>query len=367
MKIVYDSQIFAEQEYGGISRYVCALASQMSGLSDVEIKVVAPLHVNRYLKGLGKDIVVGCYVPRLPKTARLIRSLSAALCVPVAGLMHADIVHETYYAERSPWSAQVPHVLTIYDMIEERFPESFVAGYPLAQRKRCAVNRAAHVFCISENTRRDLLDLHRLPEDRVSVTYLGYDKLPLSGPKAQDLVGASPFILYVAGRHGYKNFEGLIRAYAASDWLMGNFRIVCFGGGPFLPAEHALMAALGLTGSQVLHVGGDDERLAALYKAAVALVYPSKYEGFGIPPLEAMSLDCPVICSNSSSIPEVVGDAGEYFDPFDLESIKTSIEQVLQSSQRRLELVSLGQTRCKLFSWERCAHETLDVYRRLAR
>ena len=95
-------------------------------------------------------------------------------------------------------------------------------------------------------------------------------------------------------------------------------------------------------------------------------VYPSKYEGFGIPPLEAMSLDCPVICSNTSSIPEVVGDAGEYFDPYDVDSIMSSIERVLQSSVRRAELVLLGRERCKRFSWKRCAQETLAVYRRLA-
>ena len=125
------------------------------------------------------------------------------------------------------------------------------------------------------------------------------------------------------------------------------------------------MAGLGLALEQVMHVGGSDERLAAMYKGAAALVYPSKYEGFGIPPLEAMSLDCPVICSNTSSIPEVVGEAGEYFDPFDQDSIRAAIERVLQSPARRQQLVVLGRSRCKLFSWERCAEQTAAVYRRL--
>ena len=125
------------------------------------------------------------------------------------------------------------------------------------------------------------------------------------------------------------------------------------------------MAGLGLTSAQVEHVAGGDDRLAALYQGAAALVYPSKYEGFGIPPLEAMSLDCPVICSQSSSIPEVVGQAGEYFDPFDVDSIRSSMEHVLQSTERRRELVSLGRVRRELFTWERCAQQTADIYRRL--
>jgi glycosyltransferase involved in cell wall biosynthesis len=365
MKIVYDAQVFVEQEYGGISRYICALASHLSRLPDMEVKIVAPLHINAYLRALSRDIAVGRYVPRLPKTARLIRTLGTALCTPVASLIHPDLVHETYYAEQALCRAKVPHVLTVYDMIEERFPESFPLGYPLARRKRCAVNRADHIFCISENTRRDLLDTYKFPEDRVSVTYLGYDALVPSSLSAQDLVGGSPYIFFVAGRHGYKNFEGLIRAYAASAWLQGGFRIVCFGGGTFSAEEQTLMAELGLTSAQVEHVAGGDDRLAALYQGAAALVYPSKYEGFGIPPLEAMSLDCPVICSQTSSIPEVVGQAGEYFDPNDIDSIRVSMERVLQSTERRDELVSLGRVRRELFTWERCAQQTADIYRRL--
>jgi len=90
------------------------------------------------------------------------------------------------------------------------------------------------------------------------------------------------------------------------------------------------------------------------------------YEGFGIPPLEAMSLACPVICSNTSSIPEVVGEAGEYFEPSEPESIRYALEKVLQSESRRSQLIDLGHDRCKMFSWTRCAQETADIYRRLA-
>ena len=102
-----------------------------------------------------------------------------------------------------------------------------------------------------------------------------------------------------------------------------------------------------------------------MVKGASGFVYPSLNEGFGIPLLEAMSLGCPVICSNTSSIPEVVGAAGEYFDPGDVESMRTAIESVLESRTRCKELVAKGYARCALFSWTRCAEETLNIYRSL--
>lgn len=112
-------------------------------------------------------------------------------------------------------------------------------------------------------------------------------------------------------------------------------------------------------------MNGADSTLAKYYCNAALFIYPSLYEGFGIPPLEAMSLNCPVACSNNSSIPEVIGGAGEYFDPMDTESMRTAIEHVLNSTDRRIELIKRGQLRCTQFSWERCAKETLAIYRKL--
>jgi len=365
VKVIYDSQIFAQQEFGGISRYICALASGISHFSGVDVKIVAPLHINQHLKEAERAMVTGMYVHPLPKTGRIIKALSGALFWPLAGLMRPDLIHETYFANHTA-HRKVPHVLTVYDMIHEKFPESFRDGEAVTRSKKRAVERVDHVLCISESTRRDLQEMYSLDDDCLTVTYLGYDTLMQTDVNAQDLIGSFPYILYVGGRHGYKNFDGLLRAFASSAWLKANFRLVCFGGGAFSQAELGLMAGFGLSATQLLHVGGGDDRLAALYRGAAAFVYPSKYEGFGIPPLEAMSMDCPVICSNTSSIPEVVGDAGEYFDPHDPDSIRVSIERILQSTSLRAELVASGRERCKRFSWERCAQETLAVYRRLA-
>lgn len=365
MRLAYDAQVFNFQVFGGISRYFCALAQEVSRVPEVEARIIAPLHINRLLKAQASHLVTGRYVPDLPRTWKARKTLNRLAQPLLMARFAPDIVHETYFSPRPPHRGPAPTVLTVYDMIHERFPESFAPGDRTAANKAAAVARADHIFCISESTRRDLLEHLRCPEERVSVVYLGCDRLPAPTVAAQDLVGPRPYLLYVGARDSYKNFDGLLRAYAASRLLQSELRLVCLGGGPLTAREQALMAELGLDAGAVTQLGGGDERLAALYRGAVAFVYPSLYEGFGIPPLEAMSVGCPVICSNTSSIPEVVGEAGEYFDPHSVASIRAALERVVGSDARRAALVDLGQRRQSHFSWARCAAETLATYRTL--
>ena len=126
------------------------------------------------------------------------------------------------------------------------------------------------------------------------------------------------------------------------------------------------MKKLNLVNDQVSQTAGDDHLLAELYKHASAFIFPSLYEGFGIPPLEAMSYNCPVVCSNTSSISEVVGDAGEYFDPSDMDSMRVAIERVITSDSHKKILIDKGHKRLERFSWDRCAIETLNIYRKFA-
>ena len=157
----------------------------------------------------------------------------------------------------------------------------------------------------------------------------------------------------------------MLRAIALSSRLSGDFDVVAFGGGAFSPHEQAQIRELGFREGQVRQQAGDDQALARLYRSAAAFIYPSTYEGFGLPPLEAMTLGCPVICSDRSSIPEVVGDAGEYFNPDHPESIARAIEAVVYSSARTTALMAAGRQRAALFTWRRCAQGHLDVYRSL--
>ena len=366
MRVAFDQQVFMLQEYGGISRYVCNLATQLARISEVETAIIAPLHYNGYLGDLQGSLHQGLRVPRIPKTSRFICYLSRVLAQRAVRHFQPDIIHETYYSPVDFWPKGSRRVITVYDMISEHFPSMFSSSY-LTDAKKAAVSRADHVLCISESTRRDLIEIFNVHSDKVSVVYLGYDDLSGSVGSRQDdisLINTDSYLLYVGSRGGYKNFNSLLRVFSNSIYLRDNFSIICFGGGSFTDEELSLINGLNLT-DKAKQINGSDNILGKLYQNAAAFIYPSLYEGFGIPVLEAMSFGCPVICSNTSSIPEVVGDAGEYFDPVNQESMRSALENVLESRARRDELVSKGYVRCSMFSWSRCANETFAIYRNL--
>lgn len=368
MKVIFDPQIFCRQEFGGISRYFASLATEMAAMQSVEPCILAPLHFNAYLDGLPSGLVHGRKVRHIPKASLLICMASLLAGEIQQRRLQPDIVHKTYYYPLPRTPRGVRNIVTVYDMIHEKFPQSYSSRDPISRWKARVVSEADHVICISEQTRRDLLSIYDIPENRVSVTYLGYDSLESLLTEESDfdfrmrVFGANvPYLLYVGSRHGYKNFGGLMRAYSMSPWLREHFRLLCFGGGELSDAERVLISEAGLA-DRVTQAGGSDAMLASCYRHAALFVYPSLYEGFGIPPLEAMSLDCPVACSNTSSIPEVVGDAAVTFDPADPEAIRTVLESVLSSNSMCDTLIERGRQRRELFSWRRCAQETVGIY-----
>ncbi len=366
MRIAFDHQIFGWQAYGGISRYFYELARELASACGQEVAVFAPGYVNRYLAEAPPQLeVVGIPVPRLPKSGRLYRFANSLLVSPLLARYRPDVVHETYYAATrlAPKSAKV--ILTVFDMIHERFKADFAAIDPNSSEKARAVRRADHLICISEQTRSDLVELLDVDPARTSVVHLGFS-LPSPEAGMQALAPPRrPILLFVGNRGGYKNFEGLLRAYAAAPRLRSAFDLVCFGGGGLTARERAAMRQLNIPGTRVRQVSGGDLVLATLYRQAQALVFPSLYEGFGIPPLEAMSCGCPVVCSNVSAIPEVVGDAAEMFDPRDPEAMGHAIERVIDDGSLRASLVTRGKQRIAAFSWRRCAEESLEVYRKV--
>ena len=175
--------------------------------------------------------------------------------------------------------------------------------------------------------------------------------------------GRRPSLLYVGHRGGYKNFKTLLQAYSSSP-ILREFELIAFGGYPSLPDERKEIRRLGIT-DRVRFESGSDRELAARYQAAAAFIYPSMYEGFGIPPLEAMSHGCPVVCSNAGAIPEVVRDAGVYFDPNNPEQLRTVLERVVTTEGLQADLRARGYRRIAAFSWDKCAAETAQIYREI--
>lgn len=361
MEVIFDPQIFSLQKFGGISRYVTGLAASMFESQAAGVEIHCPRYSSQYLKDMPSAMFSGgedISSQRLWRYSRIFYTVSN-LAYFRRRLAHKrfDIAHHTYYwplPDRLPVRARVT---TIHDMIDEVIAPSPVKSL----LKLRSIRQADHVICVSEYTRKTLLGLYDIAPEKVTVVHLGRPEI------AEDVLPwnpeGRPCILYVGPRSGYKNFPRLLAAYAASQRLRRDFRLACFGGGAFTAEEKSIFVEHGITADDVLHLTGDDAALHAAYRGAALFVYPSLYEGFGLPPLEAMTLGAPVACSNATSIPDIVGDAGEYFDPADTDSMTRAMEAVLYFDTRRQELVRSGHERAASFSWGKCARETLDIYR----
>ena len=364
MKLVYDYQIFSSQKYGGISRYFYETATRIAKYEQFEVTILALIYSNEYVRHCDEDLVIGKHVYHVPKTRIIKRLVNTEISRWWMKKNKPDIVHETYYSYRRMSPKNSKTVITVYDMIHEKFGHHFSKLDNTSFLKAKSLKRADHIICISENTRKDLLETFHINPRKVSVIHLGYmqkqTEYQLTTPFIKE-----PYILYVGNRNAWKNFQGFLKAFLISQRLNSNFKVVCFGGGDLSRKELEANRKHNVKEQNIIQISGNDETLANLYTHASALIYPSLYEGFGLPLLEAMSFQCPVICGNTSSIPEIVGKAAEFFEPHDPESIAHAIEAVVFSQSRVATLREQGTKRVKKFSWDKCIEKTLQVYENL--
>lgn len=360
--VIYDYQAFSLQRFGGISRYFCELAARINGYHEWQARIVAPVHYNLHLRNVAVP-KTGYHIRlRLGRLAKAYRAINRSLSPRLMSAFSPALVHRTYYEETARHRG-VPMVVTVFDMIHELFADQFSPSDPTSANKRLSVASADHVLCISHSTARDLTRLFGVPPGKISVTHLGYSESFSSPPPAEETPPhIRPYVLYVGHRTGYKNFEAALRAYAASSRLVREFDFLVFGGPSLSPLEHAFAQKLGLRSDALRQLGGNDAELARAYRHARTFVYPSLYEGFGIPPLEAMAAGAVVASANTSSLPEVVGDAAITFDPTDIDQIRNAVESACFDEDRRLRLVASSKERIRQFSWEACAEATMRSY-----
>ena len=364
MKIAYDYQVFSQQVYGGISRYICELAKELYFYKNNKKSfIVSPFYINNYLDEYSQFInFKGTKLPYIPKTTKLIKLLNIFFAKNQIKHIRPDILHETYYSAKPIINGNHKYVLTVHDMIHELFPQYFSKFDRTTILKKKAVERADHIICISKNTREDLIRIFNVQREKTSVIYHGFN-LNITNNDTCPL--KKDFILFVGARYGYKNFKNFLLAFSKSTKLKDKFKIIAFGGGAFTRNERKFIKEIGLSMEIVRQESGNDDKLKNYYKYASLMVYPSFYEGFGMPPLEAMSFNCPVACSNKSSIPEIVSDAALMFDPYSVNSIKQSIEIILENETLRNKLIEKGKKRINNFSWESCAKKTYELYEQL--
>ncbi|MDP2217460.1 MAG: glycosyltransferase family 1 protein [Methanolobus sp.] len=366
MKILYDHTVFEFQRYGGISRYFYELITKLSTKEDVDVSLFQGFNINEYAFSKNKQNYGSYWSCKLKSKQTILKYIIYILfSIPNKILFEIymrssnfDLYHPTYYMKGLRRVMKMPIVITVYDMIHELYPDQFIDSRLVIKAKKRAIERADIIIAISENTKNDLIKIYGVPDCKIKVVYLAsslsssntieFDELKMSYRITR------PYILYVGDRRTYKNFKILIDSYR--NHFSDYFDLVCFGGGNFKPNE------LKSSDNNIIQLHGSDDLLASLYRHAFCFVYPSLYEGFGIPPLEAMSMGCPVIASNTSSIPEVVGDAAILFDPHSEKELVQSMQSLYNESTRN-DVIKRGYEQEKKFSWEKMANETLSIYK----
>lgn len=342
MRVLIDGIIYSLQRHGGITVYFNELLQRATA------------------QGISCSTVV--YNGASEHAAALPGHVEARNCrfgeryrrcpVPVG----MSLFHSSYY--RLP-NRPVATITTVHDFTYERFvkgPRRWLHSW----QKFDAIRKSQAIICISENTRADLLHfLPDVPSERVHVVYNGVGDafFPLTARGAA--VKERPYALFVGARGGYKNFRLTVEALAR----LPDLGLVCVGGGP-LSADEADLTNRHLHGRFQHHTGISEQALNELYNSAFSLVYPSAYEGFGIPVLEAMRAGCPVVAFHGSSIPEIAGDGALLLDQLTADALTDALTK-LEGSELRESLRWKGLRQSRLFSWQKTFEQTLKVYERV--
>lgn len=368
MRVLYDNHIFNVQSYGGISRYIYELITGVSRSKEIQVAFSVHYSSNSYL--LAARELYG--VKSMPKKGTPFRGFIASrqrsanykAFRQAAERGNFDIYHPTYHDEYILQSLpDCPYVLTIHDMIDEIYPELFPGAAALSAAKQELAKKAARIIAVSENTKKDLMRIWELPSERIHVVHLAQ-----SVGAATDHKPSLPekYILFVGNRGLYKNFKLFAESIARLLVKDRQLFLVAAGSKPFQNDELRHLGQLGIL-TQVRHIPfHTDGQLAEIYRNALCFVLPSRYEGFGIPTLEAFACGCPVLLSKSSSLTEVGGDAVEYFNPENPESMYDAVSRIVRDTALRKDLVNKGRERLRMFSWKKVCDQTLDVYRMAA-
>jgi len=301
------------------------------------------------------------------KTRRVVQRLLPRQMRSMAFRMdRINILHLPVYFDNIPYLKNGRNILTVHDLVPLFDPDISMNGLPeYFDRLKNEINNIDMFIAVSENTRRDIIKLLGVPENKTRVVYEAADRRykPVKDTsKIKKQYGLNNFILFVGTLEPRKNIRNLIMAFSKLD--RKNYQLVVAGKKGWKYEEiFQIVESQGLKEKIKFLDYVPDGELPELYSAADLFVYPSFYEGFGLPPLEAMACGTPVIVSNRSSLPEVVGDAGLMVDPDDVEDIARAMEKILAQPSLRRELSKKGLRQAKRFSWKRCARETIAVYK----
>ncbi len=352
MELYYDNIIFNLQKAGGISVYWYELIIRAINTSMHISFIEHKLSENIFRKALilnEKSIVRDEKLP-----IKLVRYLPLTTSLPKGAIFHSS-----YY--RVCRQKGIKNVVTVHDFTYEYYIKG-LKRYVHSLQKRYAIRHADAVICVSENTKKDLLRFYKdIDSNKVSVVYNGVSNefKPLTNARPQLQEADRSYVLFVGGRSSYKQFDLVVDA-------LGQYKKQCLvivGGGALTKKEKAKLED-NLMGRYEHLEGINNKELNALYNKAFCLVYPSIYEGFGIPVIEAMQAGCPVIATRASSIPEVTGEAAVLMEEATKSSLIESLA-ILEKDEQREAYRLAGYKQAQKFSWDKAFEETLFVYKTL--
>ncbi|MHB1417624.1 MAG: glycosyltransferase family 4 protein [Chloroflexota bacterium] len=363
-----------DRPLSGVTRVAWELGRRLNEREDCEVVYLAPYRRGPFADGNGYR---AWYLPGCSRLPGLM-ALGGPLIALAARRLGLDVVHDPIGT--NPFTVgrglgPFKRVVTIHDAIAFRYPQ----GYPwlnnfLHRRYIPALlGQVDAVITVSRYSKRELTRFLRLPAAAVAVVPNGVDGRfrPLSAGSARAVAAryglSGRYILSVGAVQARKNLGQLLEAFARLHALFPQHKLAIAG--PSLWKHEGLqsqVSRLGLVDKVALLGYVADEDLPALYGAAEAFVFPSLYEGFGLPPLEAMACGCPVVCSDATSLPEVAGDAALLVNAGDPADLAEGMRRVLEDGDLRMQLRERGLLRAGAFSWEETARLTLDTYRRVA-
>lgn len=360
MKVLYDYQIFRRQRYGGISRYFTNLIRYAK---EDETFVTCHHSKNYYYNKL-----VGGYDYKYESMIfeQINNMISRFITNRRIKRGDIEVFHPTYTdAYFLKFLTEEKVVITIHDLAIERYPERFSNAKEFIEQRKKLIEVADHIIAVSNNTKNELMDYYQIEDDRITVVYHG---LPKEFGKISIHLRGLPehYLLYVGQRGGNKNFGNFIEAFAQLKESNPDLSLLCVGGGEFSDDERKKMLDLGLE-RRVQQRNLNDAVLAACYKQAEAFIFPSLYEGFGIPILEAFAMRCPIILSSIGSFQEIAGDHGTYFNPEDVSDMAETIQWVIDPNNKEevLRRVEAGSKALVEFTLKHTYNNTYKVYEKV--
>jgi glycosyltransferase involved in cell wall biosynthesis len=356
-QIYYGPEIWNLQNSGGISRYFYEL---INGNTKSAVPLINE-NKNYFAAQLHSQSI------RLDRAVSLSEIYQTGESNQLGKELSGRVFHPTYYGSKlfaDFKKTGVPVVITVFDMISEIFPERRSFRNFFKNVKASDIRSADHIICISEKTREDLVRFFPAVETKTSVVHLGIDKVFSLASHGARPNYKKPYLLYVGNRRGYKNFKVLYLAYMNSVFLRKNFALVAFGGEKYTDDEFYSFARPSEE-NPVIFVSGDDEMLANYYRNAAAFIYPSLYEGFGLPPLEAMACGALTFTSNRGSLPEVCQDSSIYFDPENVVELQELLELWLTPNFETRHQIEIGIAHARKFTWRKTVDQTKLVYDKL--